>query len=418
MNEWTYQKTVAFKTPESARLNFGWLVSAQPHQHYLTTSRLFDQVDIISLNDRTCANITLVSVPAASIPTSLCLTPPTLVDTMDQIKSLHALGDDSIAAVLPVTYQIFTPLLQAHRAEIKAVPRKTEPYGTHPRQQLDIYSPPNTTVPGPAPGPILIFLYGGGLVRGDKIQPMVPDGLVYANLGAWFATRGVTTIIPDYRRVNSPFGGEGAVYPSGGEDVSLVLSWVERWISTTGPADGKGKRDVFIMGNSAGGLHITTYLFENQWLEQRLRYVGGQDGLVLRGAIGLAPPFHFHNPLGDRLDMLTKYFGTQKQIDDLSPYGHLEAIGKAKKTRGQVGMPRYLVLLGEWDPIDEIGKSCEEFVELWSKVWGEGIDFQILAGHNHISPPLALMSGDVEGEKWANNLLKWIKAHESHHNDE
>ncbi|RFU34597.1 hypothetical protein B7463_g1737, partial [Scytalidium lignicola] len=332
---------------------------------------------------------------------------------MDEVRDLHALGDDSIPTVIPATYKIFAPLLLAHKAEIKSIDRKTEPYGPHPRQKLDIYKPPNFTLPGPAPGPILIFLYGGGLVRGDKIQPMVPEGLVYANLGAWFATHGITTIIPDYRRVNSSFGGEDAVYPSGGEDVSLVLSWVERWISTAGPADGKGKRDVFIMGNSAGGLHVATFLLEERWKEQRIKYVDGREGLVLRGAVALAPALHFRNANLSRMDMLPKYYGSKQGIEDHSPYGLLSAIGKSKRSRAQVGLPRLLVLLGEWDPIDAIGKSCEEFVELWTQVWGEGIDFQIMAGQNHISPPLALMSGDEEGEKWARSLVKWIENHGS-----
>ncbi|KAH8820033.1 Alpha/Beta hydrolase protein [Xylogone sp. PMI_703] len=337
---------------------------------------------------------------------------------MDQVRDLHALGDDSIQAVIPVTYKIFTPLLLAHKAEIKAITRKTEPYGPHPRQKLDIYKPPNFTLPGPAPGPILIFLYGGGLVRGDKIQPTVPEGLVYANVGAWFATRGITTIIPDYRRVNSSFGGEDAAYPSGGEDISLVMSWIERWLSTAGPADGKGKRDVFLMGNSAGGLHVTTFLLEERWKEQRLKYLDPREGLVLRGAIGLAPAFYFSLKKSARMDMLSRYYGSDKDIEDHAPYGLLTALGKSKTSRAQAGVPPMLVLLGEWDPIEEIGKTCEDFVELWTKVWGEGMDFQIMAGQNHISPPLALMSGDEEGEKWAKNLVKWIEGHVSPRNKE
>jgi len=60
--------------------------------------------------------------------------------------------------------------------------------------------------------------------------------------------------------------------------------------------------------------------------------------------------------------------------------------------------------LDEYDPVDEIGEPMEDFAALWKKTWGEGMDFEKVAGHNHISPPLALMSGDAKGEKWEKML--------------
>jgi hypothetical protein len=33
----------------------------------------------------------------------------------------------------------------------------------------------------------------------------------------------------------------------------------------------------------------------------------------------------------------------------------------------------------------------------------------VLKGHNHISPPVALMSGDKEGEKWGEDLVGWMR---------
>lgn len=76
--------------------------------------------------------------------------------------------------------------------------------------------------------------------------------------------------------------------------MSLVLKWLE-----TSSIFGGKRRDVFLMGNSAGALHTATFLLENGFLNQRKgyseankgylqgakEYVGGTQGISLRGAI-------------------------------------------------------------------------------------------------------------------------------------
>jgi alpha/beta superfamily hydrolase len=171
---------------------------------------------------------------------------------MEEVRALNDLQGQGIFDILEPTFVIFSALLSKpeNKAAILAIHSTTESYGPHPRQKLDIYKAPNDS----KDTPILVFFYEGGLTMGDKISPKF--NLVYHNLGAFFASRGITTIIPDYRRVNSPFGGEDAVFPSGAENVSLALKWVENFNTSS-------KRNVFIMGNSAGGVHISTFLFED-----------------------------------------------------------------------------------------------------------------------------------------------------------
>jgi acetyl esterase/lipase len=147
---------------------------------------------------------------------------------MDKVA---ALPSKAIYEILLPTFKIFTPLLQANSSAIKAIPKSTLSYGPHPRQQLDIYTPPPAASSHPpAPAPILIFLYGGGLSGGDRIllAAAIPDSLVYTNLGAFFASRDFLTLIPDYRRVNDPKAstGEDAAYPSGAADLAAVLEWL------------------------------------------------------------------------------------------------------------------------------------------------------------------------------------------------
>jgi hypothetical protein len=132
------------------------------------------------------------------------------------------------------TFKFFTPLLQAHSASIAAIPCETHSYGPHPTKRPTSTPPPPSTseTPRPSPGtfPILIFLCGCSLTGGERIPPAaaIPDSLVYANLGAFFASRGFVTLIPDYRRVEDTKAGtvENAVYASGAEDLASVLACV------------------------------------------------------------------------------------------------------------------------------------------------------------------------------------------------
>jgi len=66
-------------------------------------------------------------------------------------------------------------------------------------------------------------------------------------------------------------------------------------------------------------------------------------------------------------------------------------------------------MVGEFDPVDEIVDGMKDFVSLWEKKFGDReIQLLNIEGHNHISPPLALMAGDVQGEKWGEVVAGWI----------
>lgn len=313
---------------------------------------------------------------------------------MEDLKTLNASAGQSIPAIIAPTFTIWAPLLLKHKDAIKAVPFTTSSYGSHPRQELDIYKATSDS----EKTPVLVFFHGGGLVRGDKTLTQFPESLVYANLGAFFATRGITTVVANYRLVNSPFGGHDAVFPSGGEDVSLILKYLEK--------DFKG-REVYLMGNSAGGVHMSTFLLYKQFLEQRKEYISASGPLHLKGAINLAVPCHFKTATPERSPMLTTYYGAPEEVASKSPCGLLESL--EAKTLEEAGLPKMLALVGEFDPQDEIVDAMKDFASLWEKKFGEN-DIQLLniEGHNHISPPLALMAGDVQGEKWGEVVAGWI----------
>lgn len=322
---------------------------------------------------------------------------------MEQLKVLHeSLGDNIMKIIMP-TFEIMGSFLVKNKTAILEVFRETKSYGPHPRQKLDIYYPNPETEKDAVKGPYLIFLHGGGLTQGGKIIPTIPDGLGYYNLGAFFAKRGFTTIIPDYRLVNSKSGGHDAVFPSGAEDLSAVL----KFVATLDPSR---KRDVFVLGNSAGGVHLATFLLESRFLEQRKALVGGMEPLTMKGIIGLGVPFHFKAAGGVRVQMLKNYYGEEEDVKAKSPYGLLEALEKEGKSKEETFVPKVLTIVCEWDPEDEIKQPTEDFVRLMNKAWDGGSEFwTIPPGHNHISPPFALMTDDKELEKWGEDIVIWMK---------
>ncbi len=70
----------------------------------------------------------------------------------------------SIGFVLPFVVAALLPALGAATETLKPVPTLSDvPYGPHPRNVLDFY-----TAPSDMPAPLVLYMHGGGWVKGDK----------------------------------------------------------------------------------------------------------------------------------------------------------------------------------------------------------------------------------------------------------
>ncbi|CEJ92750.1 hypothetical protein VHEMI08383 [[Torrubiella] hemipterigena] len=323
---------------------------------------------------------------------------------MDEIKGIvNHLGTAILPSLLPIQ-DLLGPLLIKNKDQILSVPSTSHKYGPHPRNELDVY----TSTSHEQPSPILIWLYGGGLVAGDKTDTSFADGLTFHNLGAFFAQRGFTVVIPDYRRVDSidpvthkPTG-EGAVYPSGGEDLSLALTWVEHNLC-------KDKSvDVFIMGHSAGGTHLATFLLDPAFAAQRNRLVSGASPLRLRGAIPASAPFTWDTMNLERTPVITTYFGDMRdKLRDRTAQHQLEVFGTTRVANQDV-QPKWLIVEAEWDPRNEVLDSGDKFYATAKKVIPDQVEYLELKGHNHLSYPWSLMVGQAE-DQWGVQIIAWMR---------
>lgn len=298
------------------------------------------------------------------------------------MEGLPALGT-AVFDIIPGTHQIYQPLLNEKAEDIRSTKTETYSYGPNPRQMLDVYYPTGDN----STSPILIFFYGGGLVRGDR---MTPDGLLYANLGHFFSKLGYITIIPDYRLVPE------AKFPSGGEDVLGSLQWTD---SHFGP-----DRDIYMMGNSAGGVHISTFLLAEDFASKRPGFVRAVGGL--KGAILLSTPFSFHEADPSRKPVLDAYFGSD--VENKSPVGLLKGL---KDSASLFSVP-VLVLTCSLDPVDEIVKPGMEFSDLYKSLAGDSRVFEakVVEGHNHISPVCALGTSREADEAWGVDVHQWMRS--------
>lgn len=295
---------------------------------------------------------------------------------MDQIKNIPSALPEGIAP----TYKALLPKLAANEKEFhkQYAKRETHSYGSDPRQELDIYYPPSTN----EQTPVLLFLYGGGFFQGDKRNKQHPN-LMYANLAAFFCSKGYISVIADYRLSKGPGNPNGnAKYPSGGEDAVGALNWVAENLGTT--------RKVFMMGNSAGSVHAMTVMFEPSLLKA--------VKANLAGVIGVSPPCHQRHAPPERREVNEGYYGPGNATDDYSPFVLMEK-------NGVVDIP-LLSLIAEFEE-GGIVKSWGDFKTLYSKRGGK-FEELIMEDHNHMSPVLSLNSTEPEGNKWAEDVVEWM----------
>jgi acetyl esterase/lipase len=152
------------------------------------------------------------------------------------------------------------------------------PYGSLPRQKLDVYTPQQPRADGKA----VIFFYGGSWASGAKGD--------YLFVGQALAALGITTIIPDYRVYPE------VRYPAFLDDGAAATAWAARKVGT---------EKLFVAGHSAGAYIAIMMVANTPYLA-----AAGVDRMKLPGGIGIAGPYDFL-PLTSR--RLREIFGGDRR---------------------------------------------------------------------------------------------------------
>lgn len=157
------------------------------------------------------------------------------------------------------------------RALADAVPVSVQDvaYGPHARHRLDLYRPE-----GDALAPILVFVHGGGFLKGDKGDN---GSLANTNMGRIAARARFLGVVINYRLAPDH------VWPAGAEDVAAVVAWLKANAADHG---GDSAR-VILCGTSAGAVHVSGYV-KHVGLAQAEADVRGL--IVLSGLYGYTPP--------------------------------------------------------------------------------------------------------------------------------
>jgi len=226
-------------------------------------------------------------------------------------------------------------------------------YGPDERHRLDIF---NTASRQQAP--VLVFVHGGGFVMGDKRAPDLP---FYDNIGNFAVLSGYVGVTMTYRLAPAH------PWPAGSEDVAAAVRWLRANIASHG---GDPTR-IFLIGQSAGAVHVAGYV-----AEQRLH---APDGVGLAGALMIsgiydvaqadANPFH------------------------LAYYGEAHGLWAERSTLGglvSANVPLFFAV-SELDGAD-FQKQAALLVAAFTQARGRFPQMHWLAGHNHLSPVLAVGS--------------------------
>lgn len=268
------------------------------------------------------------------------------MDTGNRIAALgQSLGPDVLQAVRDLFTQEQEGLAAARPASAVDLA-----YGPQDRNRLDLYRPDRV-----GPAPILVFVHGGGFLKGDK-----GDGGNWpnANVGRMAAEAGFLGVVINYRLAPDH------VWPAGADDVAAVVAWLKAHAADHGGDPAR----IVLAGTSAGAVHVAGYL----------KLAGAEAEHDIRAAI-LLSGLYGYTPLDERD---TLYYGDPALYPERMPL----------ETVAAIELPLFIAC-AEHDP----ARFQAEFLGLMQDRLarhGTTPRAMILSGHNHYSMPMHLGTAD------------------------
>lgn len=287
-----------------------------------------------------------------------------------RLEAVNACWNDDIVKNRAVVLDIYSPL--AERRDKSGLTLSTNlAYGADPRQCLDVFTPS-----GAKDRPVLVFVHGGAFTRGSKSV----DGNIYDNVLYWFARQGFIGVNIEYRLAPA------ARFPAGAQDVGLAVDWIAKNIGRYGG----DPKNIVLMGHSAGGCHVASYLLDPE--------AGVTPHASIKAAILVSARLRLETlPSNPNAKNVTAYCGDdQAVLDRCSPVNHIE------RCRWPV-----FIAIAEYENryLDAYGL---EFASRLGMVRGQAPRFVQMLGHNHTSTVAHFNTG----EEWlGRQILEFLKPH-------
>jgi arylformamidase len=264
----------------------------------------------------------------------------------DVIAQLTALDPEITPELVQASWAVLTPFHEKAGYAAPTIGRDLR-YGDHERHRLDVH-----TAPGVRNAPVFVFVHGGGFVAGDKHTPGTPR---YDYLGAWAVRNGWAGVTMTYRLAPEH------TWPSGAQDVAAAVAWIRDNIAAYG-----GDPDrIVVAGNSAGAVHVASYVTGHG--------SAGQDGGSLDGVRGAAILSGFYEvPVAERGPLERAYYGDAPAAD----VSTLDGLIRAE-------LP-LLFSVAERDPL-LFQAQAARLTSAWFTARRAMPNMVWVAGHNHIS---------------------------------
>jgi acetyl esterase/lipase len=216
----------------------------------------------------------------------------------------------------PKTAALYAPMQQKEPyAGVKA--ERDVKYGAAERHLLDVFTPETSS----SARPVLIYIHGGGFVAGNKRGPGSP---FYDNIMLWAVKNGFVGVNATYRLAPQ------FVWPAAAEDLAAVVQWVAAKIGERGGDPTK----VFLMGQSAGAVHVANYVSHPEL--HKVKGGGLAGAIMLSGLYDLTA-----SPVGDAEII---YFGSDpsRYAERSSLHGLLETKIPLLVTAAELDPPRFI----------------------------------------------------------------------------
>ena len=216
----------------------------------------------------------------------------------------------------PETAKLLAPL-QRNEPYAGVGVTRDEKYGSDERHRLDVFRSNDAA----SSLPVLLFVHGGGYVRGDKRAAGSP---FYDNVMLWAVGHKMVGVNMTYRLAPAN------PWPAAVEDIAAAVAWMHANIARFG-----GDPDrIVVMGHSAGATHVSSYLAHPG--------IGGKSPVRAAGAILVSGNYDLKPEIdlpGER-----SYFGS-----DIALWADRSSIAGLTKTNvpllighGELDVPYYV----------------------------------------------------------------------------